>query len=184
MTVWELKNGLVNDVAMLVSQGDDDEMVPEEPFGGDGSPLSWAERPVLEVFVDKRRRKPRPRADVSPFIPGALVLNERARDALGDFLGRFGQLLEVQVEGDIEYFYNVTNVVSCIDVARSQKRPSGSIAKEAFVAAAVPSAAAVFKDPRTAPAKIYVSEAGKQALEQSIAAAGITGIAFVPAGDA
>ena len=178
MKIWELRNGLVNDVAMLVSQGDDQDMVSEEQFGGDGSPLAWSDRPVLEVFVDKRRKKPKPRADVSPFIPGALVLNERARNVLGDFLGRFGQLLEVDVEGDAEYFYNVTNVVSCIDTLRSSKRASGAIAKEVFVDSALPRDAAIFKDPRTAPSRIYVNDAGKLDLERLIAEAGITGIAF------
>jgi hypothetical protein len=62
----------------------------------------------------------------------------------------FGQLLELDVAGSIEYFYNVTNLVECIDPGRSENRSTGVIVKEAFRDGAEPSAPAVFKDPRTA----------------------------------
>jgi hypothetical protein len=52
--------------------------------------------------------------------------------ALEGFLSQFGELLEIDVQGSVEWFYNVTNVVDCIDVDKSDKRSTGAIAKEVF----------------------------------------------------
>lgn len=182
MTVWELRNAGVNDHAVLVLPVEDEDIDTDKVFGGDGSALAWRRKRRLDVFVDKRRKKPKPRADVSAFLPGALVLNERARAALGDFLQRFGQLLPLTVDEQPEYFYNVTNLVRCIDTGRSQKYPEGTIAKEAFDAQALPGDAAVFKDPATAPVRIYVNDAGRATLQGLIDGAQLSGLEMVPAG--
>jgi hypothetical protein len=84
--------------------------------------------------------------------------------------------------GEPRWFYNVTNLIPCIDEARSAKRPSGSIVKEEFFEARLPIDAAVFKDPLTAPAVLYVNEAGKAALEAIIAETAIVGMALVELG--
>jgi hypothetical protein len=182
MSVWELRNANVNDHAVLVLPDEDEDIDIDKVFGGSGVPLNWRRKRRLDVFVDKRRTKAKPRADVSAFLPGALVLNGRAFEALGGFLGQFGQLLQVTVEGQVEYFYNVTHLVRCVDPVRSQKYPEGTISKEVFDESAVPSDAAVFKDPSTAPVRIYANEAAKAKLTGLIEGAALTGLEFVPAG--
>jgi hypothetical protein len=182
MTVWELRNADVNDHAVLVLPIEDEAIDTDKVFGGSGAPLSWRKKRRLDVFIDKRRKTAKPRADISAFLPGSLVLNERAFEVLGTFLGQFGQLLPLAVDGQTEYFYNVTNVVRCVDVGRSQKYPEGTVSREAFDAASVPRDAAVFKDPSTAPVRIYVNEAGKVALRELIDTGRLSGLEMVSAG--
>ncbi len=182
MAIWELRNADVNDFAVLVLPVEDESIDADKIFGGTGAPLKWRKKRQLDVFVGKGRKKAKPRADVSAFAPGALVLNERAAKALGGFLEAFGQLLPLTVDGQPEYFYNVTHVVRCIDVARSQVRPDGTMAREAFDVNAVPSAPAVFKDPVTAVFRIYVNEPGKEVLGKLIGEAGLSGIEMAPVG--
>ncbi|HET7329896.1 hypothetical protein [Dyella sp.] len=184
MSVWEITNRLTNDVAMLVMTAEDrQDPKSGKEFDVNGVPMRWRRRPALDLYIARGRKKPKPRADLSPFRPGALVLNAKARDALGDFLGQFGQLLELDVAGQVEYFYNVTNIQPCIDRDRSEKRPEGSIAKEMFSESAVPSTPAVFKDPLTARTSIYVNDGAKAILEQRIAEFGITGMDFARRGE-
>ncbi len=182
MAVWELRNADVNDYAMLVLPVEDEDIDADKVFGGTGAPLKWRKTRRLEVFVGKRRKLPQPRADVSAFMPGALVLNERAFQALSGFLAKFGQLLPLSVDGQPEYFYNVTHLVNCVDPSRSRKRSDGSMAQEAFDEAAVPDSPAVFKDPSTAVIRIYVNATGKDILDELIAKAGLTGLEAVPVG--
>lgn len=182
MTVWEIVNGRVNDVAGVgIPLAEQANLRWWRKFGGDGTALHWQRRPKLDLLIARGRAQPKPRADLSPFMPGALVLNAKARDALGGFLVKFGQLLEVDVQGQVEFFYNVTNVVSCIDGDRSARRPEGTIASEVFDAASVPGEATVFKDPLNL-GKIYVNDAGKQVLDGLVAAHGVTGLDFRRAG--
>lgn len=178
--VWELKSGSVNDYAPLVFANDRD--VELGMFDTSGVSLSWSKKPKVEVFVEPGKKKSKPLADVSALTPGALVMNERAKVALEPFLSRFGQFLEMDCSGEPRWFYNVTNVIPCIDEARSAKRPSGSIVKEEFFEDRVPVGAAVFKDPLTAAAVLYVNEAGKAALETIITEAAIVGMTLVELG--
>ncbi|GGA37404.1 hypothetical protein [Dyella nitratireducens] len=184
MTVWLITNDLIDKVETIVlppeAEGDADLLMQ---VGGEGKPVVWNE--PLRLVRDKgdsRRKTPKPRTDLTPFLFGVLVLNQKARNALGSFLSRFGQLLEIDVEGETEYYYNVTNVVSCIDPKRSKRRASGAIQEEAFNTSAVPSEPAVFKDPLTVTGRIYVNDGGKALLEQQIKAHGITGMDFARAG--
>jgi hypothetical protein len=151
-------------------------------FETSGVSLSWSRKPKVEVFVEPGKKKPKPLADVSALTPGALVMNDKAKMALAPFLSRFGQFLEMDCAGESRWFYNVTNLIPCIDEARSVKRPSGSIVKEEFIEDRVPVDAAVFKDPLTAAAVLYVNEAGKAALEAIITEAAIVGMAFAELG--
>jgi len=178
--VWELKSGSVNDFAPLVFASDKD--VESGMFDTTGASLSWSSKPKVDVFVEPGKKKPKPLADVSALTPGALVMNDKAKTALEPFLSRFGQFLEMDCAGESRWFYNVTNLIPCIDEARSAKRPSGSIMKEAFIEERVPVDAAVFKDPLTAAAVLYVNEEGKAALETIIADAAIVGMAFTEPG--
>jgi hypothetical protein len=103
-------------------------------------------------------------------------------DALGPFLLQFGQLPEAKVDGVVEYFYNVTRVIDCIDLEKSERRASGSILKEAFRPDALPAGPAVFKDPQTALNRIYVNDEAKRALEAEIMAHRLTGFDLAPLG--
>ena len=174
VAVWELRCGSVNDFAMLVNIDDDDG--DSGMFEARGVPADWMHRPAVEFLVDRKSKKQKPRADVIAFVPGALVLNEKAKAALGPFLSRFGQLLELHCCGEVLYFFNATNLVDCVDVERSEKRRSGSIAMEVFDESNVPQGAAVFKDSSTAPVRIYVNDGGRAEIERIVAANGLTGI--------
>jgi hypothetical protein len=178
--VWELKAGSVNDFAPLVFASERD--AASDMFDVSGAPLAWGKKPKVEVFVESGKKRPKPQADVSALTPGALAMNDKAKLALEPFLGLFGQFLELDCDGEPRWFYNVTNVVPCIDEANSAKKPSGAISKEAFFADKVPSGEVVFKDPVTAPASLYVTNAGKSVLEKLAAEAGITGLALVEPG--
>jgi len=174
MRVWELRAADVDDYVMIVPAIED-----VAKFDVNGQPLAWMSPPVIE-YTDSRSRgkKKRPVADVATPGAGALVLSPRAVDALGDFLGRFGQLLHVQTArgAEFRYFYNVTNLVKCVDVARSDKDATGSITTEVFYDLNVPREPAVFKDPLTASTRLYVNDPGRELLEKLAAEAGLTGL--------
>jgi hypothetical protein len=180
MTVWKIVNELFNTAEgrVLPPEAEGDPNLIRK-LGGDGTPLNWnAPMPLLRDKGSPSRKKPRPRTDLIPFYLHALVLSQKAYAALGEFLSQFGQLLELNVEGETEYYYNVTNVVRCIDPARSEKHASGSLFKVVFDESAVPSSPAVFKDPLTARGHIYVNDAGKAILEERIREYGLTGMSF------
>jgi hypothetical protein len=168
MNVWELRCADVNDFSALHSIDRQDMM--SGLFDADGAVQDWAHRPAVAF------RKPR--ADVSIFMPGALVLDEKARSALGNFLSRFGQLLELHVHesGERLYFYNVTNLIDCIDTDASETLSDGGIVLEAFRPAALPGGPAIFKDARTAPARIYINDPGKEFFDRLVSHGGITGV--------
>jgi len=180
MTVWELKNAALNDFAPLVAAQNAD--IDAGVFDARGLPLSWQEPPRLAVFVEPRKTRPKPRADISGLRPGALVLNDKAMDVLGKVLTRFGQLLAVDVEGQREWFYNVTTMLDCIDEASSDKRSTGAIARERFHSDRIPTEPTVFKDPRTARTRIYANDAARLLLQGLLDEAGITGAMFDEAG--
>lgn len=182
VTVWEFKSGAVNDFAPLVFASDRD--LSSGMFDMTGHVLNWPRKPKVEIFVEPGKKKPKPLADISALTPGALALNDKAKSVLAPFLEHFGQFLEMDCQGESRWFYNVTNLVSCIDEAKSDRRPSGSISKEAFFPERIPTEAAVFKDPLTAAATIYVNDTAKSRLEQLIEEAGIVGAAFVEPGPA
>ena len=178
--VWELKAGSVNDFAPLVFASERD--AASGMFDVSGAHLVWAKKPKVEVFVEPGKKSAKAMADVSALTPGALAMNGKAKAALESLLGKFGEFLELDCEREARWFYNVTNLVECIDEQNSVKKPSGAISKEAFFEAKVPRGIVVFKDPITAPACLYVTEAGKAAIEDLVAAAGITGLAIVEPG--
>jgi hypothetical protein len=104
------------------------------------------------------------------------VLGERAKHALGPLLSKFGQLLELDCEGEPRWFFNATNIVSCIDEAKSEKFEDGGIMLEGLDESKAPKEAAVFKDPLTSQVRIYVNDAGKRTIEKLATEAGLTGI--------
>jgi hypothetical protein len=177
MNVWEVRCANMNDYSMVVPAYDQD--VLDGLFDTYGSPLDW-KAPLVVEYADSRSRgkKKRPVADVATPGPGAFVLSRRAHEVLGPFLGKFGQLLEVQTGGGAEfrYLYNVTKLVKCVDVDRSEKDETGAIELEVFYDINVPRDAAVFKDPETAKVRIYTNDAGKELIERLVDEAELTGI--------
>ena len=179
MAIWQLKTAPANKVAPLAPT---EAQATAGTFEARGEPLQWKKKPKVDVFQETNKKARLPRADVSLLMSGALVLNQKARDGLGEFLEPFGQLLPLDVAGSTEYFYNVTNVVDCIDPERSEKRSTGVIVKEAFREGAEPAQPSVSKDPRTVATRMYVNATGKERLESLIAGLGITGIDIVEPG--
>ncbi|PTT79020.1 hypothetical protein DBR42_22220 [Pelomonas sp. HMWF004] len=180
MTILELRYASINDYAMVVPLRQDD--LIGHRFDTDGSPKDWADRPLVAFADSSRRKNKRPPADVSVMVPGALVLSRRAFDVLGPFLLKFGELLELECEigAEIRYFYNVTHLVHCVDVGRSEKNSFGDIRLEVFDESNVPEHACVFKDPATADLRIYVNAAAAAFIEERSASAGLTGIECGP----
>lgn len=181
MTVWEITNKWANDVAG-VTHADDIEFDPVRSvefwrqFEGFGSSLLWSTRPRLAAIEDQGRRKRRPRADVSPFTSPGLIVNAKVHDALGEFLRRFGQLLEVDVDGQTEYYYNVTNVLECLDRERSEKE-AHYIEHPVFHESLVAESPVVFVEPEL-PGRIFVNDSARKILEDAIAESGIIGMSF------
>lgn len=174
--IWELRYASVDDYAMVVPLDDEDMLSGR--FDMDGNPKNWMDRPLVGFADSKRQKHKRPPVDVSAMIPGAFVLNERAKETLGPFLSKFGQLLELDCEGtgEIRYLYNVTNIVPCVDVERSEKTERGRIKMEVFNDADVPKDASVFKDPSTVTSRIYINDEGRAVLDPLIVGSELTGI--------
>lgn len=178
MQIWELLLDGVNHYAVLAPSDEEDLL---EIFSASGKIKQWSATPRVEPVIEKRKKLPKPRADISYLIAGAIVLNEKAYQALKDFLLPFGQLLELDCRGEIEYYYNVTKLIPCVDYESSEKIGK-SVVKEVFLQDAVPHQAMIFKDSHTASGSIYLNQTGKEKFEQLAAAAGVVGARFVEAG--
>lgn len=183
MTVWEVTNKWMNDVAGVgpdrrLEFDPDKHVAFWKQFEGDfdGQPLHWSTPPKLAILEDEDRKKPLPRADISPFTASGLIINQKARDALGDVLGQFGQLLEVDVAGQPEYYYNVTKIVDCLDHERSEL-VVGYVRVPVFQEQLVPTEPTIFREPSVA-TRIFVNEAAKSMLAERIAANKIIGMSF------
>jgi hypothetical protein len=178
MNVWELRCANINDYSVVVPASDLDLL--DGVYDIEGKPLNWTFVPIVKYVDDRARgkQKPRPMADVANFGPGAFVLNARAKGVLGSFLEQFGQLLEVQTAGGAEFrwLYNVTNLVNCVDLERSEKSETGALRGEVFYDINLPRTAAVFKDPSTAGFRLYVNDPGKELIERVVSEAAISGI--------
>jgi hypothetical protein len=183
MTVWEITNKWMNDVASVGpdprSEFDPDKSVAfwkQFECGSAGQPMHWSQRPKLVVVKEDGRKKPLPRADISPFTAPGLIINEKARGALGDILAPFGQILEVDVAGKIEYYYNVTNIVQCLD--REHSEMSGAFVEvPVFQKHLVPAAPAVLIEPSMF-GRIFVNEGAKVQFDERIAASKLIGMSF------
>lgn len=179
MQIWELHLDGLNQYAVLVPCEEHEGLL--DLFTADGSPKHWPVMPKVEPFIEKRKKVAKPRADISYLSGGSIILNQKAFLALKDFLLPFGQLLKLDCKGEIEYFYNVTNLLACIDFAHSEKQDDVVI-REVFLPQAVPDLPQIFKDPHTARMSIYINQAGREKFEQLAAACGVFGARFVPAG--
>jgi hypothetical protein len=180
MDLWEMRCGNLNDFASLIHVDAAD--VWQEIFDADGSEKNWPKRPAVQPFVDKRRKKQKPLADISFLTHGTILLNERAYSVLVDFLQPFGQLLEVDCSAGLRYYYNVTRLRNIIDFERSEKLGT-AITRAVFKPQAFPVGAEIFKDPLTATTRIYLSDAAKIILEQRIGQANLSGLLIFKAGE-
>ena len=179
MAVWEIRPGDVDGRPVLVAA--DEEDVVEGVFNMDGKPKDWMHRPPVEYFTRVRsKKKQREPANVMQFVAGTFVLDAKARAALGGFLSRFGQLLELHRGGETLYAFNCTNLVDCLDGPGTQRDEAGTIILEAIDASKVPAEPTVFKDPGTAGVRNYVNDAAKEAIERWAGEADLTGLEIVP----
>lgn len=152
-------------------------------FASDGSPKHWPTRPTLIAGVEPGRKKPYPIPAFGHIELASLVLQPNVVSVLGDFLCQFGELLDVEYAGGLVYFYNVTKLVSCVDVARSTMLPTGgAIMRPAFHPDAVPQEPLIFKDPLTAKTRLYATTAAKAYMEPILKQHRLAGLTFYEAG--
>jgi hypothetical protein len=186
MNIWQL-NSVSNDYTPLIHA------TRQDAIDGialtNGKPKHWLNIPMFEPFREKSKKKQKPLADISYIAPGSVVLNLKAYGVLKDFLSQFGELLEVEcvnaggLLGDLakdretHYFYNVTNIIPCIDGEHSEKRGT-AIVKPVFVHDAIPKDAQIFKDPLRVRTDIYFNASAKASMESIIKDAGLTGAYF------
>lgn len=107
-----------------------------------------------------------------------MVVNEKVRSSIGDFFMRFGELLEINVDGNTEYYCNVTNVVPCMDAERSDM-DAGHVEVPVLQARLVPVEPSIFIKPMIC-ARIFVNGAAKSILEERTAANNICGMGSKP----
>ncbi len=151
-------------------------------FTADGTPKSWASRPQVAPGIERDPRKQQPFADISFVMGASLVLDAKAHAALADFLGKFGQFLELDLVdatglagGDQRvFFYNVTNLIPCIDFEQSQTEGK-KVIRPAFDVEAIPASAQIFKDPLRKKMDIYLNEAAHAQVLRRMTDAALTG---------
>lgn len=177
--LWEFSSAGTNDYSVYVHANSEDARL--NLFGTDGKPKDWTKRPSIEVFVDESRKIQKPQADIGQFRVGSIILNEKAYAALGSFLRQFGQLLEVDCEGKVRYFYNITNLISVIDFAASEKIES-AVTRPAFHQQKIPADAQIFKDPLMSRTRMFVTQAAKDTLDKLIEEHRLSGLFFYNAG--
>ncbi len=180
MELWELMCGDLETYSVYVHTHDED--VNRRVFRPDGKPKAWETRPSIQPFVNKRRKKQKPLPDIGHLTVGVLILSEKAYQILGSFLLQFGQLLELDCQDQTKYYFNVTNLISCIDFDRSSKIEN-AVTKAIFAPASIPKEAQIFKDPLTIGTAIYLTTEAKTKLESLIFDGKLTGLAIFKAGE-
>jgi hypothetical protein len=185
MQVWKW-NAASNGFTTLLPLRDEDLLAGV--FTADGSPKAWRERPQVEPGIEKVKKDQRPLGDLSFVMGGSVVLNKKAHAALKDFLEPFGQFLELDlidetgIGGGTQglYFYNVTNIIECIDFDQSQTEGK-KVIKPVFVPGSVPASVQVFKDPLRKKMDIYLNESAHAQLTALIDKTGLLGSTFAAA---
>lgn len=186
MNIWKFQSGYSNDFTSLIYVNPDD----MDALTPDGQAKNWPVPIQLQPGLEKSKKKQKPLGDINGVLAGSVVLNPKAYAVLKDFLSPFGQLLPVECrnEGGLlgadvgasetHYFYNVTNIIDCIDEERSEKR-GATIVKPAFAPQSVPQEPQIFKDPRRVRVDIYLNEAAKVGLEKLLAQDKLSGAQIV-----
>jgi hypothetical protein len=177
--LWEFTSGGTNNYAVYVYVNREDSFAGI--FSTDGKPKQWEKRPSVQAFFDKKRKVQKPQADIGWFVGGTVILNSKAYAVLKDFFLQFGELLEIDCSGEVRYFYNITNLISCIDYDASEKLGT-AVVKAEFCQEKIPKDAQIFKDPLTSGVRMYLTQAAKDTLEKIIAEHQLTGLLFFEAG--
>jgi hypothetical protein len=154
-------------------------------FAADGTHKTWATRPQVKPGIERVKKKQKPLGDLSPLMGASVVMNEKAHGALKAFLEPFGQFLELDLVDETGlaggdqpmYFYNVTNVIPCIDFEKSETE-DGHVIKPAFVPGAVPASAQVFKDPLLRKTNIFLNDAAHAELQGLVNKTNLLGSTF------
>ncbi len=145
-----------------------------------GKPLNWGKTLEIQPFIEKRKKIQKPSPDIGHLTVGSIILNRKAYLALKDLLQKFGEFIEVDCLGEPRYFYNITNLISCVDVQGSEKIESAVVAAK-FLQEAIPVDIQVFKDPSTLH-HMYLTQAARDEIEKIIAENNLSGLRFVEAG--
>ena len=177
--LWELVTGIKDEYAVLVPGHDG--CIAHKYFYADGNAMKWPKIPIVEPFVDPKRKKQKPRGDIEYFTWGAIVLNQRAYDILSGALLPFWQFLKMVCKGETLYFYNVTKLHSVVDLEKSVKI-EGAVTKPHFLESSSPIGICIFKDVSTAATAIYVNDETKILLEKILIENKLLGLYFIPAG--
>jgi hypothetical protein len=174
MAIWLIRPGDMVDRPIWVAGDKQD--VRDRVFVADGRAKDWAHRPPVTLFNGSPKKQQRERANVSWLAGGSFILDAKARAAVGGFLSRFGELLELHHDGETLYLFNCTNVIECLDESRTQWAEGGLLVQEVIDESKVPTEPTVFKDPKTVRTRIYINDAAKSVIEQWATEAGITGL--------
>ncbi len=178
MAVWLIRPGDTLDRPVLVFKDDRD--LRDRVCITDGRVKDLAYRPAVELAHTAPMKRQRERANVMWLASGSFVMDAKARAALGGFLSRFGEFVELHHGGETLYLFNCTNVIDCLDESRTERADGGLLVIEAIDESRVPSEPAVFKDPKTVRIRIYVNDAANEVIDQWASEAGITGLEIVP----
>ena len=184
MQVWNW-NGAANGFTTLLPVRDED--ILTGVFTADGTPKAWTNRPQVMPGIQRVKKKQHPLGDLSFVMGASVVLNEKAYAALEGFLRPFGQFLELDMidetgiaGGDQRlYFYNVTNVIPCIDFDRSATEGK-KVVRPAFHSDAIPAGVQVFKDPLRKKMDIYLTAGARDELTRLIETNGLRGSTIAP----
>jgi len=182
MKIWNWYGAGDRFAAMLPVRKED---VFNGTFSADGSPKTWAARPQVKPGIERDPKKQKPVGDLSPLIGASVVMNEKAHAALNDFLGQFGEFLELDLIDETGlaggnqplFFYNVLNVIAAVDPVKS-KKDEGGIAVPKFARDSVPASAQVFKDPLLLKRDIFLNDAAHAELKGLLDKAGLKGSSF------
>lgn len=178
--LWEMATGLSNDYTVLAPVAGSLGQTGNS-FRTDGTPLKWDTPPKVVPYVEPRRKRQKPRADIEYLTWGAIVLNERAYQVLVEQLSPFGEFLPLDCQGKILYFYNVTTLRSVVDRVNSVQ--DGVIRnRPCFIEAAIPTGFCIFKDEITAELAIYLTTEAKEQLEMLLDKNKLVGLTFGEAG--
>ena len=178
MAVWEIRPGDLSGRPGVVAADSQD--LRDRVFSMDGQAKDLAYRPPVKLFNRALKKNQRAAANVMPFTSGTFVLDAKARAAIGGFLSRFGELVELHHGSETLYLFNCTNLVDCIDEAATERGDEGILILEAIDESRVPTEPAVFKDPKTVRVRNYVNDAGREVIERWASEAGLTGLSVVP----
>jgi len=150
-------------------------------FDGTARAASWKPVQMERVKVSDRGRRLKP-AD----LPGGdtdsiMILGRRAKERIGSYLERYGELLPLACDDGEFWVLNVTSIADALDEKASQgvlrASDDGSllmVTRPAFRASRL--VHEVFILPEPLPSSIYFTTPGVE----RIRAAGLTGFEFVP----